>query len=81
MSVKSAGLARVTFYLDGHKLKVLTAKNARHGSFTIVISPSKLGSGAHKVLARIITAQTASTRSTHATRTLIIKRCSTSKKG
>ncbi len=79
VSVKSAGVASVTFYLDGHKLKVLTAKNARNGKLTLVISSSKLGSGAHKVLARIVTAQTASTRSTHATRTLIIKRCSISK--
>ncbi len=82
VSVKSAGIAKVTFYLDGHKLKVLTAKNARNGKLTLVISSSKLvGSGAHKVLARIVTAQTASTRSTHATRTLIIKRCGTSTKG
>ena len=81
VSLKAAGLKRVTFYLDGHKLKVLTARNAHNGKITLVISASKLGTGAHKVLARIITAQTASTRSAHATRTLMIKRCSTTKKG
>ena len=71
VTLKSAGLARVTFYLDGHKLKVLTARNARKGLISIVINPSKLTVGRHKILARITMANS----SVHATRTLIISRC------
>jgi uncharacterized repeat protein (TIGR01451 family) len=75
-TVKSAGVASVTFYLDGHKLKTLTAKNARKGLLTLAINPTKLSVGAHRLMAKITMARTASsTRPAHASRTLTVLRC------
>ena len=77
VSLKSAGLSSVTFYLDGHKLRVLTAKNARNGLITLVINPAKWTTGRHKLLAKITMTQAGK----HARRTLVISRCGVSKKG
>ncbi len=49
VSFPSPGIARIAFYLDGRKLKLLTQSHARHGSFTISINPRKLSHGTHKV--------------------------------
>ncbi len=75
VSIKSAGVASVTFYLDGHKLKTLTAKNAHKGLLTIEINPAKLKVGAHKLVAKITMAATASKKATVAKRTVTILRC------
>jgi uncharacterized repeat protein (TIGR01451 family) len=53
IAVKAAGVAFVTFYLDGRKLKVLATKAARGGKLTITLPSSKLHIGAHKVVAKI----------------------------
>jgi uncharacterized repeat protein (TIGR01451 family) len=77
VSIKSTGVQSVTFYLDGHKLKTLTAKNARKGRLTILINPAKLKLGAHKLLARItMAAHGASTKARQASRSITILRCS-----
>jgi hypothetical protein len=75
VSIKSAGVASVTFYLDGHKLKTLTAKNAHKGLLTIEINPAKLKVGAHKLVAKITMARTATTKATVVTRKVTILRC------
>jgi uncharacterized repeat protein (TIGR01451 family) len=75
VSIRSAGVQSVTFYLDGHRLKTLTAKNARKGLLTIEIDPAKLKVGAHKLVARITMAHSASTKATVASRKVTILRC------
>jgi hypothetical protein len=75
VSIKSAGVASVTFYLDGHKLKTLTAKNAHKGLLTVEINPAKLKVGAHKLVAKITMARTATTKATVTKRSMTILRC------
>jgi hypothetical protein len=75
VSIRSAGVQSVTFYLDGHKLKTLTAKNARKGLLTIEMNPAKLKVGAHKLVARITMMHSASTKATVASRKVTILRC------
>ena len=48
-TVSALGIARVTFYLDGHKLRTLTQSQARHGLFSIKINAARLSHGPHKV--------------------------------
>jgi hypothetical protein len=77
VSVRSAGVASITFYLDGHKLRTLSAKNARKGLLTIAVSRSRLRAGANKLSARITMAKTAKeAKAVQATRTLTIRSCS-----
>jgi hypothetical protein len=49
LQVSSAGIKRITFYLDGRKLRTLTPSQAKAGKFTIKIDSGKLSYGAHKV--------------------------------
>jgi hypothetical protein len=72
VSVKAAGVRRVTFYLDGHKLKTMSAKNVRQGKFSISINGAKLRVGVHRVAAKI---QMTSGTSGLITRRLTILRC------
>jgi uncharacterized repeat protein (TIGR01451 family) len=75
VSVKAAGVTNVSFYLDGHRLKTLSARSARRGLLSIVIDASKLKVGAHKLVARFSMAHTASTRATVGSRSITVKRC------
>jgi hypothetical protein len=72
-SLKAAGVASVTFYLDGHKLKTLSAKNAHGGKLSISINVTKLGVGAHRLVAKIKMASSA--RSVTASRQLTFVHC------
>lgn len=74
-SIKSAGVQSVTFYLDGHKLRTLTAKNASKGLLTITIQASKLRVGAHKLTAKITMTHAAGAKATVGTRTVKVLRC------
>jgi hypothetical protein len=75
-SLRSTGVRSVTFYMDGHKLKTLTARNARKGQLTITVDASKLRVGAHKLLAKITMLPSASAaKSGHASRALTFVRC------
>jgi hypothetical protein len=74
-SLKSAGVARVTFYLDGHRLRTMTAKSARRGQFAIVIDTTRLKVGVHHLRATITMAQAASGKPVHASRTVALLRC------
>jgi hypothetical protein len=76
VSLKAAGVASVTFYLDGHKLRTLTAKNAHKGLLTLLIDPDKLKVGTHKLTAKITMKHTGSTKAKQGTRTVRILRCS-----
>jgi hypothetical protein len=74
-SVKAAGVASVTFYLDGHKLKTLTARSARAGQFTIVLNAAKLSVGTHRLTAKITMAHAASGKTVRASRSVTLLRC------
>lgn len=74
-SIKAAGVQSVTFYLDGHKLKTLTSKNAKKGLLTITIDPSKLKVGAHKLVAKITMSHPTGTKATVASRSVTVLRC------
>ena len=49
MSVPSLGIKEITFYVDGKKLKTLTAAHAVKGQFVVTVNPGKYKYGAHKV--------------------------------
>jgi hypothetical protein len=74
-SVKATGVQSVTFYLDGHRLKALTARNAHGGLLTIQIDPSKWAIGAHRLVAKITMAHTSSNAARTASRTVRVLRC------
>jgi hypothetical protein len=76
VNIKAADVASVTFYLDGHKLRTLTAKNAHKGLLTLLINPDKLKVGPHKLTAKITMTHTGSTKAKQGTRTVRILRCS-----
>jgi hypothetical protein len=75
VSIKATGVQSVTYYLDGHKLKTLTAKNAHKGRLSIVIDPAKLKLGPHRLVAKITMAPTASAKARQASRTITVLRC------
>jgi hypothetical protein len=75
VSIKSAGVHSVTFYLDGHKLKTLTYKNAHSGLLSLQIDPSKWKVGVHRVLAKITMTAPGATKATTASRTAHVVRC------
>jgi len=52
--IRSAGIARITFYLDGPKLKTLKTAQAKKGEFSVTINPGKLSYGAHKVSVTVV---------------------------
>jgi hypothetical protein len=54
LKVNSRGIKRITFYLDGRKLRTLNASQAKAGKFTIKIDPGKLAYGAHKVTIKTV---------------------------
>ena len=66
----------MTFYLDGHKLKTLTAHNAHNGTLSIKVSTKGLKVGAHKLSAKIVmTPASASAKAVTTTRTLMFVVC------
>ena len=52
--ISALGIKQITFYLDGHKLKTLTAAQASKGQFSVRIDPSKLHYGAHRVSVKTV---------------------------
>jgi hypothetical protein len=76
VSIKSAGVASVIFYLDSHKLKKLTYHNARKGLLSIAIGLSKLKVGAHRLVADItMKATVTNAKAAKAARSLTVLRC------
>jgi hypothetical protein len=75
-SIKSAGVASVTFYLDGHKLRRMTSHSAHGGLLTVTIDPAKLTVGAHKLVAKITMVKaTAAAAAVRASRAVTVLRC------
>jgi hypothetical protein len=54
VQVRSAGLQRATFYLDGRKLKTFTQAQAKRGKFTLTVNARRLSYGTHKVSLRTV---------------------------
>jgi uncharacterized repeat protein (TIGR01451 family) len=54
VSVPSLGIKEITFYVDGGKLKTLTAAHAVKGQFVVSIDPRKYHYGAHKVSVKTV---------------------------
>ena len=77
VSIKSAGVASVIFYIDGHKLGRLTAHSAHKGLLAITINPAKLILGAHHLLAKITMVKApAASKAVIASRRMTVLRCS-----
>lgn len=73
--VQSAGVKSVVFYLNGHKLRTLTSKNARKGTLSVTIDGAKLKTGSYKLSAKITMSATATTAQAAGTRSATVKRC------
>lgn len=52
--LRALGIRQVTFFLDGHKLKLLSVSQARGGLFSVRIDPRKYHFGAHKVSVKAV---------------------------
>jgi hypothetical protein len=75
-TLRSKGVATVAFYVDGHKLRTMTARSARRGVFTISINISRLKVGAHRLTAKILMAKAAaSSKQVRASRSLTFVHC------
>jgi hypothetical protein len=76
VSIASAGVASVIFYLDGHKLRRLTAHSAHGGLLTVTIDGARLKLGKHHVVAKITMVKaSASAKAVLTTRSLTLLRC------
>ena len=75
VSVRAAGVHSVTFFVDGHKLKTLTSKNAHKGLLSIQIDPAKWKLGPHRLVAKITMAAPAAGKARTASRTARLVRC------
>ena len=75
-SVKSAGVSRAVFYLDGRRLKSLGPSNARKGLLSVYINAAKLKVGPHRVRATItMKPASAGAKAAQASRSLTVVRC------
>jgi hypothetical protein len=75
-SVRAAGVGSVSFYLDGRKLRRMTAHSARRGLLSITIDPTRLKVGPHRLLARITMVKApAASRAVTASRSMTVLRC------
>jgi hypothetical protein len=75
-SVRSAGVASVVFYLDGRKLRKLTAHSAHGGLLSITVNASKLRPGAHRLQAKITMMKaTVAAKAVQTSRAITIVRC------
>ncbi|HXD55366.1 MAG TPA: hypothetical protein VN618_11475 [Solirubrobacteraceae bacterium] len=80
VSVKSAGVASVIFYLDGHKLARRTAHSAKGGLISIRVSGARLKAGAHRLTASITMVPGSPTaKAVVASRARTVRRCATAK--
>jgi hypothetical protein len=76
VSVRAPRVRSVSFYLDGHRLKTLTARSARRGRLSIRIDASRLRIGPHRLVARFtMMGANASARTVTASRSLIFVHC------
>ncbi len=77
--VRAKGVRSAVFYIDNHRVRTLTAHNARAGLLTLHVVVTKLRLGVHHIKVRItMTPLTASTKAVVATRTLTFAHCAAS---
>jgi hypothetical protein len=76
VTVKAKGVARVIFYLDGHRLRALTAHSARNGTLSIRLYTGRLEVGLHSLKVTIMMAVTAASAKVRvSTRSLRFRLC------
>jgi hypothetical protein len=61
-TVTGKRIVKVTFYVDGHKVKTLTKPNAKGGAWKLPINIRKVGYGAHRVIAKVQFAKSSGTK-------------------
>lgn len=75
-SVSDVNVRSVAFYLDGHELKQLTARNAHGGRLYVTIDGGALTVGTHRLAAHItLAALTAAGTPAHVSRRVTVVRC------
>jgi hypothetical protein len=61
-TVTGKRIVKVTFYVDGHKVKTLTKPNAKGNGWKLPINIRKLGYGSHRLIAKVQFAKSSSTK-------------------
>jgi type II secretory pathway pseudopilin PulG len=80
VSVKSAGVANVTFYIDRRRLARRTAHSARKGLISIRVDAAKLKAGTHHLSASITMVPGSPTaKAVVGSRTRVVRRCALAK--
>jgi hypothetical protein len=52
--VRSSGIAHITFYLDGRKLRSFKQSQARHGRFKLTLNARRLRYGVHHIAFQVL---------------------------
>ena len=74
--IHAKGVRSVVIYIDGHRIKTLTARSARHGLFTLRVNTNALKVGRHRLKATItMEATAASKKRVSASRSFAFLRC------
>jgi hypothetical protein len=73
-TVSGKRIVKVTFYVDGRKVKTLTKPNGKGGTFKLPINVRKLGFGSHRLIAKVQFAKSSGTKAR--TLRLSFSRCS-----
>ena len=80
VSIKAKNVKSVTFYLDGHRLKTLTARSARRGRIAVRVQTSRLKPGVHRLTAKItMIPNIASAKTVTVSRSLKFARCASAR--
>jgi hypothetical protein len=61
-TVSGKRIVKVTFYVDGRKVKTLTKPNGKGGAFKLPINVRKLGYGSHRLIAKVQFAKSSGTK-------------------
>jgi hypothetical protein len=61
-TVTGKRIVKVTFYVDGHKVKTLTKPNAKGGAWKLPINIRKVGFGSHRLIAKVQFAKSSGTK-------------------
>jgi hypothetical protein len=76
-SIKSPGVANVTFYIDGRRVARRTAHSAKNGLISVRVNGTRLKAGRHRLKASITMTPVSSTvKAISAWRGRIVRRCS-----
>jgi Prealbumin-like fold domain len=61
-TVTGKRIVKVTFYVDGRRVKTLTKPNGKGGAFKLPINVRKLGYGSHRLIAKVQFAKSSGTK-------------------